>query len=91
MCNSYSNGFCLYYGVKVSELNNKCNRGDCMDKERLIHLKENCSLVRPNMKELKELYEYILNRELPGSDGPWTATQMIIVQYVDEYISKLEE
>jgi len=30
MCNSYSNGQCLYYGVKVSELNNKCDRGDCM-------------------------------------------------------------
>ena len=30
MCNSYSNGLCLYYGVSIKEMNNKCDRGDCM-------------------------------------------------------------
>jgi len=33
MCNSYSNGLCLYYGVSIKEMNNKCDRGDCMDVE----------------------------------------------------------
>ena len=33
MCNSYSNGQCLYYGVSIKEMNYKCDRGDCMDNE----------------------------------------------------------
>jgi hypothetical protein len=32
MCNGYSQGYCNYYGVKVSELNNNCDRGKCMNR-----------------------------------------------------------
>ena len=35
MCNSYSNGLCLYYGVSIKEMNNKCDRGDCVNLEKL--------------------------------------------------------
>ena len=38
MCNSYSNGQCLYYSVKVSELNYKCDRGDCMDEDAIKYI-----------------------------------------------------
>ncbi len=35
MCNSYSKGQCLCYGVSIKEMNNKCDRGDCMNLEKL--------------------------------------------------------
>ena len=53
MCNSYSNGQCLYYGVKVSELNNKCDRGDCMTKEEQ---------ERKEYEEINGIIERIANK-----------------------------
>ena len=55
MCNSYYNGLCLYYGVKVSELNNKCDRGDCMT----ITVKCKCGNERT--VEVKDVWDKISN------------------------------
>ena len=64
MCNSYSQGYCNYYGVKVSELNNKCDRGQCMTSERMKDLSANVKLDNPNMRMYQELLIYLSEEEV---------------------------
>jgi len=54
VCNGYYNGLSLYYGVKVSELNNKCDRGDCMTVEqaRKIIIESDIKAAMLNMTDL---------------------------------------
>jgi hypothetical protein len=59
MCNSYSNGLCLYYGVSIKEMNNKCDRGDCMTKDELIELLDKVKSYPPEYIEIS-VKEYLL-------------------------------
>ena len=57
-----------------------------MTKDRLIHLRDNCSKDYPDLSELKELFEHILNREIPDGEHHMKTLQAIVLQYVDNFI-----
>ena len=60
MCNSYSNGQCLYYGVNISELNNKCDRGDCVDQDAIKYI----LTIVSNLNEMQRIIDKYGQKEI---------------------------